>query len=125
MGRKRKYIPTDKDRRLVEHLSGLGVPVKSIAALIGDESISVGTLYNNFRSELDSGKAKMHTKACQILASQIEHDKTLLIFYLKTQCGWSEVSKIEHTGTDGGPMRVKVEIVDVNGAKIKSNVKRS
>lgn len=122
-GRK-PFRPTSEQRRQVEIMSGLGLPTRSIATLI-DGGIGHTTLQKYFRDELDRGKARMMLKATKRLTELMMDDKTLLIFYLKTQCGWSETSKIEHAGADGGPMRVKVEIVDVDGAKIKSNIKAS
>jgi len=59
------------------------------------------------------GKSKaVATIAQSLLQKARDGDNTAAIFYLKTQAGWSETQKLEHTGADGVPLSIRVEYDD-------------
>lgn len=57
-----------------------------------------------------------------LLKDAIEGDQTARIFYLKTQAGWRETTRQEHTGADGGP--IQTETKDALRKKIESRLAR-
>lgn len=55
------------------------------------------------------GRAKAIANIAQksIIQQALEGNVTAGIFYLKTQAGWKETEKHEHTGPNGGPLQVE------------------
>lgn len=101
------FVPTASERKQVETLSGLGVPVLQIATLVR-EGIAADTLLKHFRVELDRGKAKANAKVAQTLFQKATSgDTTAAIWWSKTQMKWSE--RVEVTGLDGGALEHKHE----------------
>lgn len=108
-GRK-EFQPTKQDRKVVESMSGFGIPIKQIAALVR-EGISVDTLTKHFEKELVLGKANANTKVAQTLHQKaIDGDVTAAIFWAKTQMGFKETKKHELGGEDGAPIETSTEI---------------
>ncbi|MFZ4504541.1 MAG: hypothetical protein ACOYM1_11380 [Methylovulum sp.] len=90
-----EFIPTDADRKLVESMSGYGVPYDQIAALVGD-GIHRETLAKHFEKELIQGKAKANSKIGQTLFQKATNgDTTAMIWWSKTQMGWKETKEVE------------------------------
>ena len=76
--------------QMVRAMAGYGIPHDKIAVLIRD-GISVDTLKKYYKRELDTGRAAAHAKIGQTLFQKaVEGDTACLIFYLKSQMGWSE-----------------------------------
>lgn len=103
------------------------VQVEALASVLSLEQISdyFGVVYNTFMAICDrqpevlerykKGKAKaIGSIANSLLSKAKEGDLTAQIFYLKTQAGWRETQKFEHSGPDGGPLKGKIEIEFVN-----------
>jgi hypothetical protein len=87
------FIPTDEERKLVESMSGYGVPFEQIAALTRD--IDLNTLKKHFRSELTQGKAKANSKVGQTMFQKATSgDTSAAIWWTKTQMGWKETKDI-------------------------------
>jgi hypothetical protein len=103
-GRK-PFVPTDADRKQVEALSGYGLPVHQIAALI-QGGICVDLLYEHFREEMLSGKAKANSQVAQTLFKKaMAGSETAMIWWTKSQLRWTERHEI--TGADGGPIKTE------------------
>jgi hypothetical protein len=103
-GRK-PFVPTDADRKQVEALSGYGLPVHQIAALI-QGGICVDLLYEHFREEMLSGKAKANSQVAHTLFKKaMAGSETAMIWWTKSQLRWSERHEI--TGADGGPIKTE------------------
>lgn len=103
-GRK-PFVPTDADRKQVEALSGYGLPVHQIAALI-QGGISLETLYEHFREEMVSGKAKANSQIAQTLFKKaMAGDTAAAIWWSKSQLRWTERHEI--TGENGGPIKTE------------------
>ena len=82
------YVPTQKDRDLVRTLSGIGVPQRDIALLVG---ITKPTLHKHFREDLDRGMAEANAKVAKTLYERaISGDLGAAIFWAKARMGWSE-----------------------------------
>lgn len=91
------YIPDEKTAIQVEALASIGVPQNVIATHleIGNES----TLQKYYREALDKGYAKKKIQIAKwIFEDARAGDKTMRIFLAKTQLGWNEVHKLEHSG---------------------------
>lgn len=99
------FVPTDAERRQVETLSGIGLPMDQIAVLVRD-GISVDTLRAHFDAELKSGKAKANSQVAQTLFKKATGgSETAMIWWTKSQLRWSERHEI--TGADGGPIKTE------------------
>lgn len=108
------FEPTDAERKQVEALSGYGLPIEQIGALVRD-GIHVDTLRAHFSSELVSGKSKANAQVGKTLFQKVmAGDTTAAIWWSKTQMRWAETQKHELTGADGAPLEIsKIERVIV------------
>lgn len=90
------YTPTDKDRKQVKMLSGMGVPGVDIAALI---EVSEPTMRKYYQHELDTGYVFANAQVAQSLFKQAtDKDKPNVIaaiFWMKTRGGWKEAQAAE------------------------------
>ena len=113
-GRK-PFEPTARERSQVVKLAGYGMPQDHIAALIRD-GISKDTLFKYFHRELILGKAKTNQEVGGLFINKIRQgDTTAMIWWTKSQMGWSEKQRHEITGPDGEPIqfsRIERVIVD-------------
>lgn len=109
-GGRPSYKPTDKDRRTVKALAGFGTSHEDIAQTIG---IDPKTLRKHFRKELDAGVIEANAKVAQSLyvrATTMTGNPgaqvTAAIWWTKARMGWSDKTRTEITGADGGPVQV-------------------
>ena len=106
-------LPTDEQRKRVSMYSGLGLTQEQIGYLIGR---SVEWLAKHCRDELDRGKAEVIAKVAGALIRNAMAGRTAdAIFFLKTQAGWRETVHNEHSGPNGGAMKMvhRIELVPV------------
>lgn len=104
------FEPTEKDRKEVEALSGIGLPQDQIATLIGG-GISVDTLRKHFESELLAGKAKANSQVAKTLFQKATSgDTTAAIWWTKTQMKWAETQKHQISGDAENPLKVEADI---------------
>lgn len=101
---------TAEERNQAEVLSGIGLPHRQIAVLIGcDEK----TLRKHLGEELTRGDAKATAKIAQCLFSKaMSGDTASMIFWMKVRAGWSERVVQEHAGSADGPVCLNVRFVD-------------
>jgi len=93
------FVPTDEERKLVESMSGFGVPFAQISALVRG-GIDEDTLNKHFKAELVQGKAKANAKVGQTLFQKAtQGDTSAAIWWSKTQMGWKETKEVELTTT--------------------------
>lgn len=102
------YAPTPKDRATVKAMAGYGIPHDDIAAVIG---ATAKTLRKHFRDELDLAATQANAAVAQRLfqvatAGTGKEAVTAAIFWLKARAGWRDATKLEHSGTDGGPVQI-------------------
>lgn len=87
--------------------AGLGSTQEQIAIMIG---ISVDTLGRNEAAHAawEEGQAETIAKvAGSLVKKALNGDTASAIFYLKTQAGWRETVRNEHSGPDGGPIKTE------------------
>ncbi len=66
------------------------------------------------------GKARAIGAIAQSLIQKARGgDTASMIFYLKTQAGWRETDRLEHTGPDGGPVTTVVRQIVSPGDKLR------
>lgn len=109
-GGRPKFRPTDEHRKLVESLSGYGIPESQIRMLVINpetgKAIAEKTLRAHFRAELDTGFVKANAKVIETLWNQaISGNVAAAIWWSKARLGWSEKVVQEVTGKDGGPIQ--------------------
>jgi DNA-binding XRE family transcriptional regulator len=108
------HKPTDETKKLAKTLSGLGVPQDDIATLIG---VTKPTLHKHYRDDLDKGMAEANAKVAGSLFNQAVSGNTAAsIFWMKARANWSERIVTEHTGPDGGPVKIQATIRLVGAA---------
>jgi hypothetical protein len=98
------WEPTEEQIAKIKLYAGLGSTQEQIGTMIG---ISVDTLTRNAvaREAWETGQAETIAKvAGSLVKKALAGDTTSAIFYLKTQAGWRETVRNEHTGKDGGPI---------------------
>lgn len=94
--------------------------VETLAALLNQEQIAdyLGISRRTFQAILERdeevaarykrGKAKAIAHVANGLLQKARSGDTVSsIFYLKTQAGWRETERLEHSGPDGSPIEVK------------------
>lgn len=104
-GGRPQWEPTDEQVKQIETMSAMGIPQDDMATIIG---VSAKTLRKHCRKQLDSGAIKATLKVAQSLFKQAteENNTAAMIFWMKARAGWSEKTKTEITGTNGGPLKV-------------------
>lgn len=95
-----QHKPTADTRAKVQKMSGYGVPQPMIAGVF---DICENTLKKHYARELALGKGL----ACASIGQRIyqrafeDGDVTALIWYTKTQMGWTDKTQVDHTSSDG------------------------
>ena len=105
---RRAHEPTEKDRKQVTLMAGIGLTHDQIAKVIG---VSDETLRKYYEKELETAAAMMNAQVAQNLFS-IATGKgagavASAIFWMKTRGGWREVERKEITGKDGAPIQLE------------------
>jgi hypothetical protein len=107
----KKYSPDHAKQ--VQALSQYGVPQDDIAATIG---VCVETMQRLYGDELRQGRAWANAKVGRSLFDKCQAgDTTALIFWAKTQMGWKETQKLDHSSSDGTmspPLALHIDFVD-------------
>jgi cytidylate kinase len=84
---------SEKELRQVSELAGRGFTMKEIATFKG---MSFDTFLKLAKEHYDRGKMDAQNYVISRLFDLIKDgDKSAIIFYLKTQCGWTETQRIE------------------------------
>ena len=90
------YQPTEADRKQVELLSGIGVPIDQIGLIIG---IDKKTVQKHYRDELDVGQAKAISRVSkrlfEIATGDGRDSLSACIFWLKCRAGWKPPADVE------------------------------
>jgi hypothetical protein len=94
-------------------MAGYGIAEAEIAKVIG---VALNTLRKHCALELDTGHTVAIAKVAETLYSRAtdrtggSSTVTACIFWLKTRGGWRETVRNEHTGPDGAPIELIVDI---------------
>lgn len=110
---------TEENGRMVQQLSGLGIPHDQICSIL---NISKPTLYKYYDAELVKGKATANAKISQnlfnIATGSGREAVTACIFWLKTQARWTEKQVLEiQDGTEQDD-KFRQLITDIQTAKL-------
>jgi IS30 family transposase len=104
------------------------IQVEALASVLTKEQIAdyFGIVRNTFTAMMERdpdilerykrGKAKaIGSVARGLLQKAQSGDSACMMFYLKTQAGWRETDRLEHTGADGQPItfqRIERVVID-------------
>lgn len=109
------YEPTDKDRKQVLAMSGIGLTHDQIAKIMG---ICDETLRKYYPDELDTGVSRMNAMVGQnlysIATSQGQGSVAAAIFWMKTRAKWRETDRTEITGANGGAIQIESKTIDAS-----------
>lgn len=93
---RRAHEPTEKDRKQVTVMAGIGLTHDQIAKVLG---ISDETLRKYYGNELETAEALMNAQVAQnlfsIATSKGAGSVAAAIFWMKTRAGWRETIKAE------------------------------
>jgi hypothetical protein len=119
---KKRFRPTEAQRKQVAFFIGMGLTINEIESLTG---FSDSTLYKHFRKELDSGRAEQNFKVAENLyniatSPTAKGNVPAAMFWLRTRAGWKDKQHVELTGPDGQPLTKAVsEVVDPRSLSIE------
>ena len=84
-----KHKPTARTRKQTEEMAGYGLPHEQIGGIIG---IDDKTLRKHYKAELMKGKESASLAVAKSLFQKATEDRdtTAMIWWTKTQMGWSE-----------------------------------
>lgn len=101
------HKPDKHSRHLVMVMKVNGEPDDVIARCIGNDGISLPTLYKHYRDELDNGKHKIIAAvAGRAFQRAMAGENEMIKLILRTRAGWSEKTALELSGKDGKPIEV-------------------
>ena len=93
---RRAHEPTEKDRKQVTVMAGIGLTHGQISKVLG---ISDETLRKYYDHELETAEALMNAQVAQnlfsIATSKGSGSVAAAIFWMKTRAGWRETIKAE------------------------------
>jgi hypothetical protein len=93
------FIPTNVQRQKVMDLVSCNFTQEQISIGLG---IPLRTLERHFQEELQNGKVRVHAEiAAGIVAAARAGDKTMRIFYAKSQLGWRERTSVGFEDSHG------------------------
>lgn len=99
------FTPTDEQRTQVKILVGLGLTYREIASVILNpqtgSGISINTLQDRFREELDAGRGVVKSRVTMSLFKKAISDNhpsaaICAMFIAKCQFGWRQEDKVVH-----------------------------
>ena len=93
---RKPHEPTDKDRKQVTIMAGIGLTQSQIGKVLG---ISDDTLRKYYEHELETAESIMNAQVAQnlysIATSKGSGSVAAAIFWMKTRAGWRETIKAE------------------------------
>lgn len=119
--RRKTAIPRGKSEEVAAHVrrwAGLGFSVMEIAEMCG---VTDTLIYRHYGSDFRMGRIEANKNVASTLydvavgytkpdGTVVEPDKGALIYWTKARMGWSDTLRIEHTGAEGGDLRVTTEV---------------
>jgi len=118
------HVPTDENRRLVEHFSVRGVHQKDIASYL---RINVETLLKYYVTEINNAKADRNAVIGQnVYQRALDGDWDAMVYWTKCQAKWSYYKEPEEKeDTNEALMKSVIELAQAQllSAKAKSTKK--
>lgn len=100
-----EHVPTQETIAAVRRMVGFGFTHDDIGTALG---IDPKTLRKHYREHLAAGAIVVNEKIVGALFNKaMRGDTTALIWWTKARLGWSEKSRHEVSGVDGGPVQVE------------------
>lgn len=89
MAGRKPWEPTEKDRKQIRALIGMGLTARQVAVIIG---VSHETLYKYCKEDIDAGRpnALAQVAATAFRLATSGKCPAMTMFWLKTQAGWSQ-----------------------------------
>lgn len=104
----RAWKPTPEEIAQIREAAGFGVTVEQIAAMMGKSEDTLRK-HAEIRDALAAGKGEIIAQVAGALVKKaLGGDTASMIFYLKTQAGWKETARHEHSGPDGKPVQMEL-----------------
>ena len=95
---KKPWEPSEAELAKIHLYAGLGSTQAQIATMIG-KSVDLLQMNKTAHAAWKKGQADTLAKvAGKLVQKALAGDTASIIFYLKTQGGWREVDRVEHTG---------------------------
>jgi len=118
---RKPHEPTDKDRKQVSLMAGIGLTHDQISRIVG---ISDETLRKYYPEELSTSASKMNAQVAQNLFSMATSKSAgsvaSAIFWMKTRGGWREVDRKEISGIDGAAIKTEsTNKLDLTGLSLE------
>jgi hypothetical protein len=105
-------VPSRAEKRLIETCLAAGMTIDDVGRVLGRSRQS---LWRHCKDELAGGAAKANSKVVGKLFDKcMKGDTIALLFWCKARLGWSEKARVEHTGADGGPVRLETVEAEAN-----------
>lgn len=104
---------TNKEREQVKALAGYGLTDLDIANVLG---FSEATLQRRCGEELKKGRSLAKSAVTQTAYKMAVSGKVpaMTMFWLKTRCGWKEITVNELVGKDGQAIKMEKEKFDLS-----------
>jgi len=101
-GQQARFVATEEQRRLVAALRSCGWSQENISLAT---KLPRTTLNRHFAKEMETGEMSIKSKISHnIIEGAMNGDRTLMIFYAKTQMGWKDRASIGFEDDKGQPI---------------------
>ena len=97
------YIPSEEHRTKLRLLVIIGVPIETIAEILG---ISKPTVYLHYKKDIETAAQEANAQVAANLFRQTKTNPAAAIFWMKTKCGWRERDSLENS--ENGPLRIEL-----------------
>jgi hypothetical protein len=109
------FVPTDAQRQRVMDLVSCNFTQQEISIGLG---IPLRTLERHFQDEIENGKVRVHAEiAAGIVEAARQGDKTMRVFYAKSQLGWRDRTLVGLEDGQGGVIEPKVFSIQIGGPR--------
>lgn len=113
VGGRPAWAPTEDELKQIETMSAMGITHDQMSTILG---VDAKTLRKRCSKQLGQGSIKATMKVAQNLFKQAteQGNTAAMIFWMKARAGWSEKTRTEITGADGGAVENKWTVEFVN-----------
>lgn len=113
---KPKYIPTEKDRRAVKAMVGVGITHEELCVVL---AISKPTLYRHYKREIATGWVEMVARMRVKLVNKADSGDTLALIHVNKVMGWNDRLIVVDGGTEVDPRTASETDLDAEIARLK------
>jgi len=126
---KEPKLPFDeRSINLIKRLAGQGLTQTQVARCLGISEAWL-KIQRKEHPEFDEAYQQGRSEACEEVTGKLfelirKGDRASIFFYLKTQMGWRETERIEHTGKDGGSIKYENDHKSDAGREVTNFIKK-